>query len=113
MLSCAPTASMDACASGVVASSNRQRRTPAPDRGHDGVGLRRAPTTRFIELDGVARLQCRVDNLPRGFDRIFSRKQGAVTANGVADKPFVRIHHLALLVAAVEFDAVPDQRRAR
>jgi hypothetical protein len=62
---------------------------PTTVRRDDRVSLLRPPTAAFVGANAVMILEDRIDNCPRGLNRVFAREKGAVTSHGVAEQPLV------------------------
>src|SRR5215471_4713999 len=76
-------------------------------------GTCRAPAATLVFLYTTRLTQCRIDDAPRRFDRVFARKEQSVAMHRIADQTLVRIHPFAAFIAAIELDVPADHRGPR
>src|ERR1035441_7120119 len=79
----------------------------------DRVSLLRPPATAFVKANAVVSLEDRIDNYPRGLNRVFSREERAVAGHGVTEKPLVGRFVARPLFRQVKLFLLSDEILAR
>src|SRR5579862_1280213 len=98
------------------ASSARRRRArvdPAIPFGEHAIGFRRPPGVRPVFVDRRYVAYHRIDDSPLRLDRVLSRKERRIAAQGVAEQPLIRRHLVLALVLGDELDILADHSLAR
>src|ERR1035437_7659172 len=79
----------------------------------DRVSLLWPPTAAFVIANAMMSLEDRIDNHPRGLNRVFSREERAVAGHGVTEKPLVGRFVARSLFRQVKLFLLSDEILAR